>query len=111
MQSLFDDRLGVSASVFNETKSNALQTDPATGLVNLQSSQKQRARGFSASVTGEVVEHFSLTAAYTYIEPKITQDATTPYNTGKQINFVPKNAVSLWGDYNAHDFLPARLPA
>jgi catecholate siderophore receptor len=103
---LFDDRLGISASVFNETKSNALQTDPATGLVNLQSSQKQRARGFSASATGEIFEHFNLTAAYTYIEPKITQDATTPYNTGKQISFVPKNAVSVWGDYNAHDFLP-----
>lgn len=102
---LFDDRLGVSASVFNETKSNALQTDPNTGSIVLQSSQRQRARGFTASLTGEVVEHLNLTAAYTYIEPKITQDATTPYNTGKQITYVPKNAVSVWGDYDAGDYL------
>ena len=26
--------------------------------------------------------------------------------TGKQITFVPKNAVSLWGDYNLGEFVP-----
>jgi len=36
----------------------------------------------------------------------IAQDATTPYNTGKQITFVPKNAASIWGDFNARDLLP-----
>ncbi|MDB5738963.1 MAG: TonB-dependent receptor [Alphaproteobacteria bacterium] len=102
---LFDDQLGVSAAVFNETKSNALQTDPATGTILLQSSQKQRVQGFEASVTGEVLPRLNLTASYTYLSPKITQDLTTPYNQGKQITFVPKNAVSIWGDYNARDFV------
>ena len=32
-------------------------------------------------------------------------DATASFNTGKQITFVPKHAVSVWGDYNAHDLL------
>jgi catecholate siderophore receptor len=103
--SLFDGVLGLTGSLFQVTKSNALQTDPNTGTVLLQSSQKQRVQGFEASATGEVLPHFSLTASYTYLDPKITQDATTPYNNGRQITFVPKNSVSVWGDYNAHDLL------
>jgi catecholate siderophore receptor len=119
------DGIGFTASVFQETKSNALQTDPATGNIDIQSSQKQRVQGFSASVTGEVAPHLSLTAAYTYLNPIITADfstcttaAATPANpaplpvcvaniatVGKQITFVPKNAVSLWADYNARDLL------
>ena len=38
--------------------------------------------------------------------PVIAADATTPYNNGRQITFVPKHAASLWGDYNAGDLLP-----
>src|SRR5262249_28440627 len=33
-------KIGLTASLFHETKSNALQTDPNTGTVLLQSSQK-----------------------------------------------------------------------
>ena len=102
---LFDDALGLTGSLFQVTKSNALQTDPNTGTVLLQSSQKQRVQGFEASATGEVLPHFNLTASYTYLNPVITQDATTPFNIGRQITFVPKNSVSVWGDYNAHDLL------
>lgn len=114
--SVFDGRLGLTAAVFNETKGNALQTDPATGTVSLQSSQKQRVQGVNLSATGEVLPHFNLTAAYTYLSPKIVSDLTcstatppvctpNPATVGRQITFVPKNAVSIWGDYNAGEFI------
>jgi catecholate siderophore receptor len=113
---LFDDRLGLSGALFDETKSNALQTDPNTGTISLQSSQQQRVEGFEASATGEVLPHFNLTAAYTYLNPVIVSDltcsTTTPVvcapNTatiGNQITFVPKNAMSVWGDYNLKDWI------
>ncbi|HEX4271269.1 MAG TPA: TonB-dependent receptor [Rhizomicrobium sp.] len=115
--SLFDDRLGLSGALFDETKSNALQTDPNTGTISLQSSQKQRVQGFEASATGEVLPHFNLTAAYTYLNPVVVSDltcsTTTPVvctpNTatiGNQITFVPKNAISVWGDYNLEKLVP-----
>jgi catecholate siderophore receptor len=109
--------LGVTASLFNETKSNALQTDPATGDIQLQSSQKQRVQGFSTSATGEVLPRLNITAAYTYLNPVIVSDnsvcttttpvvcSANPATVGRQITFVPKHAVSLWADYNAHDLL------
>ncbi len=101
---LFDGALGLSGAVFKETKSNALQIDPATGDVLLQSSQKQRVQGFEGSATGEVVEHLYVTASYTYLDPVVTFDTTT-FNIGKQITFVPKNSASLWVDYNAVELL------
>jgi catecholate siderophore receptor len=115
--SLFDDALGLTASLFNETKSNALQTDPTTGDIQLQSSQKQRVQGFSASATGEVLPHLNLTAAYTYLNPVIVSDnsvcttttpvvcSANPATVGRQITFVPKHAVSVWGDYNLKEFV------
>ena len=108
--------IGFTASLFQETKSNALQTDPTTGDIQLQSSQKQRVQGFTTSVTGEIFEHLSLTAAYTYLNPVIVSDnsvcagtpvvcTANPATVGKQITFVPKHAVSIWADYNARDLL------
>ncbi len=108
--------VGLTAALFNETKSNALQVDPATGDIQLQSSQKQRVQGFSASASGEVIERLNLTAAYTYLNPVIVSDnsvcsgtpavcTANPATVGKQITFVPKHAVSLWLDYNARDLL------
>jgi catecholate siderophore receptor len=108
--------VGLTASLFNETKSNALQIDPTTGDIQLQSSQKQRVQGFSASASGEVIEHLNLTAAYTYLNPVIVSDnsvcsgtpvvcTANPATVGKQITFVPKHAVSFWADYNARDLL------
>ncbi len=117
--------VGLTASLFNETKSNALQVDPATGDIQLQSSQKQRVQGFSTSASGEVLEHLNLIAAYTYLNPVIVSDNSVcstvpatppatgtitncgpnPATVGKQITFVPKHAASVWGDYNARDLL------
>jgi len=114
--SLFDGALGLSGSIFRVQKGNATQIDPVSGEIDLQSSQKQRVQGFEGQVTGEVLPHFNLTVSYTYLDPVITSDLSctgTPTicvpNTvtqGKQITFVPKNAVSLWGDYDAKAWLP-----
>jgi catecholate siderophore receptor len=114
--SLFDGQLGISTAVFNETKSNALQTDPNTGTISLQSSQKQRVQGFEGSVTGEVLPHLNLTASYTYLNPVIVSDLScgtatpvvcvpNPATTGRQIYFVPKHSFSIWSDYNASEFV------
>jgi catecholate siderophore receptor len=114
--SLFDGALGLSGSVFRVQKGNATQVDPVSGEVNLQSSQKQRVQGFEGQVTGEVLPHLNLTVSYTYLDPVITSDLScagtptvcvpNPVTQGRQITFVPKNAVSLWGDYDAKEWLP-----
>ncbi len=114
--SLFDGALGLTGSLFKILKANATITDPVSGLVQLQSGQKQRVQGAEFSATGKLIDDLSVTASYTYLEPVITFDlscSTTapiacnpnPFTIGKQIFFVPKNAASIWVDYNAKSWL------
>jgi catecholate siderophore receptor len=96
-------------------KANAVLTDPTSGDITLQSGQKQRVRGFEASLSGEVVEHLNVSAAYTWLDPVVTQDMvcltgpskcwTNTITTGKPITFLPKHAASVWLDYNAGDLI------
>jgi catecholate siderophore receptor len=114
--SLFNGDLGLSASIFEVKKDNANLVDPVSGDITLQSGQKQRVRGAEFSVTGKITEGFNVLAAYTYLDPKITFDLScggTPtvclpnrFTIGKQINFVPKHAASLWTDVSLGAFAP-----
>lgn len=102
--SLFDGGLGLSGSLFQVTKSNATIRDTDDTVI-VQSGQRQRVRGLELSATGYVTENWSVLASYTYLDPVITDDPVTPYNIGRQITFVPKNAASFWADYKATSLL------
>ena len=112
---LLDGKLGLEVSLFQVKKANATLTDPNTGLITLQSGQKQRVRGLELSATGAITDDLSVLAAYTYLDPIITDDLTcggTPivckpnvFTIGKQIFFVPRHSASLWADYKATPLL------
>ena len=114
--SLLDGGLGLAGSLFIVNKNNALQRDPLTGDIQLQSGQKQRVRGLELSATGAVTKNLSVQAAYTYLDAVITDDLScggTPvvckpnaFTIGKAIFFVPTHAASLWLDYSMADFVP-----
>lgn len=115
--SLLNGQLGVTGSLFQETKANATITDPLSGNVQLQSGQKQRVQGYEVSAIGKLTDDLSLIAAYTYLNPVVTFDLScastaplackpNPYTIGSQITFVPKHAASLWADYSLRDFVP-----
>ena len=113
---LFDGALGLAGSVFKVDKANAALVDPVSGLLTIQSGQKQRVQGVELSVTGKVSDNFNITTAYTYLDPVVTNDLScggtpstckpNPFTIGSQITFVPKHAASLWADYSANDFIP-----
>ncbi len=115
--SLLNGQLGLTGSVFQETKANATITDPASGNVELQSGQRQRVQGYEVSATGRVTGDLSVVAAYTYLNAVVTDDlsctTTAPlvcnrnsYTIGSQISFVPKHAASVWADYRLRNFVP-----
>jgi catecholate siderophore receptor len=110
---VLNNRLSLTAAIFDTKKNNATQTDPSTGFVQVNSGQQQEIKGFELGATGKLTADWSLTVAYTYLDAKIKQDfscTTTapvvckpnPYTIGRQIVFVPKNAASLWTSYDLH---------
>lgn len=104
-------RLWLTASVFDLKKSNATQTDPATGFVQANSGQKQEVKGVELGASGKITPQWAIQAGYTYLDARITEDfscTTTapvtcrlnPYTIGRQVTFVPKNAASIWTTYD-----------
>lgn len=114
--SLLDGALGLTGSLFKVLKDNATTVDPLTGNIDLQSSQKQRVQGLELAASGTILPGLSLTAAYTYLDAVVTGDLTcggtpmlclpNPYTIGTQAAFVPKNALSLWSNWQADAIIP-----
>ena len=115
-KSFFDGALGLSGSVFKVLKSNAVITDPASGLATVQSGERDRVQGVEFSATGQITEQWNIIGAYTFLDSKITSDNScagtpvvcvrNPYTIGTQVIFVPKNAFSLWSSYKLDEFIP-----
>jgi catecholate siderophore receptor len=110
---VLNNRLSLTASIFDIKKTNATQTDPSTGFVQANSGQTQAVKGFELGAAGKLTPDWSLTVGYTYLDARIKQDfsCTTaapvvckpnPYTIGRQVVFVPKNAASLWTSYDLH---------
>ncbi|MBI1329988.1 MAG: TonB-dependent receptor [Alphaproteobacteria bacterium] len=111
---LLDGALGLTASLFQVTKGNAVQVDPTSGIIETQSGEKQRVRGLELSATGQIAEGLSLQAAYTYLDSETLQSFScgggvcnpNPYIIGMPVIFVPKNSASLWTTYELGDLAP-----
>lgn len=99
--------LTLTASLFQTTKNNATQRDPASGDTVLQSGQRQRIRGIELGAVGRPMPFWTVTANYTHLDSKILSDlscsTTAPisclpnrFTIGRQVINVPKNAFSLW---------------
>ncbi len=110
---VFNNRLSLTAAIFDTKKNNATQADPSTGFVQINSGQTQEVKGFELGATGRLTRDWTITVGYTYLDAKIKQDfscTTTapvvckpnPYTIGRQVVFVPKNAATLWTSYDLH---------
>ncbi len=100
--SLADDRLLVSAAVYQLEQSNRAYSDPehegffiAAGTVE--------ARGGEFEVSGKIASNWSLSAGYSYTESKTTKDAN-PNSEGRAFQpIIPKHAFKAWTNYEFED--------
>ena len=133
--SVAQGRLGLTGSIFQVKKDNALQTDPSTGFIQAQSGERQRIRGVELGATGRITRAWSVNAAYAYIDAEIresfsncTVPAASPTgaptnvvcavgvtaaipvpNTvavGRQVTFTPKHSASFWTTYDLKAVVP-----
>lgn len=98
---VMDDRLSLTAAIFETKKSDARSTDPVTGDVSLSGSN--RVRGFELSAAGSITPKWDIWAGFTYLDPKVLnyRNGDNDYS-GKQIKFVAKQSASLWTTYKVH---------
>ncbi|TCZ60842.1 TonB-dependent receptor [Roseicella aquatilis] len=105
--SVLDNRLGLYGALYRIDKGNAFVTDPVSNTVT-QSGDEQRNQGIELGVTGQITDNWFLSANYTAMDSETTRSSTAA-NVGKRVQFVPKNAASVWTTYEAFRETPYQL--
>ncbi|MCB5363819.1 TonB-dependent siderophore receptor [Pusillimonas sp. CC-YST705] len=99
---VFDEKLSLTAAIFQTEKTDARSTDPLTGNVSLSGSN--RVRGLDLGAAGAITPNWNVWAGYSYLDPKIkTYRSGANIFDGNQIKFVAKHSATLWSTYK---FLP-----
>ena len=96
---LFDERLSLTAAVFETKKTNARTSDPLEpDVVTLDG--KNRVRGFELGAAGALTDRWDLWAGYTYLNAKLLSYRNGQNNyAGKRMKFIPKHSATLWTTY------------
>ncbi|HEY9270353.1 TonB-dependent siderophore receptor [Achromobacter sp.] len=99
---VFDERLSLTAAVFETRKTDARSSDPITGDVTLSGSN--RVRGIELGVAGSITPKWQVWGGYSYMDPKVTsyQSGGSDFS-GNQMKFIARQSASLWTTYK---FLP-----
>ena len=110
--SALQNRLGITGSVFQVTKDNALYTDPTTGDL-VATGERQRVQGIEAGLTGQITPAWNIMLAYALMGSEVLT-STTAANIGNKVQGVAHNNLSLWTTYNLSTLIntgPGRLTA
>ncbi|HDG1667546.1 ferrichrome porin FhuA [Kluyvera ascorbata] len=89
----------ITAAAYHLTKTNTLTTDPNNANLQVPSGEV-RSQGFEFEAKAAVNANINVTASYTYTDAEYTKDTNLKGNNVEQ---VPQNMASLWGDYTFHD--------
>lgn len=93
---LLDERLSVSAAVFDMKKTNAKVT-VATGVMDTVGTQ--RIRGFEIGVAGALTRQWNVSAGYTRLDSELSDPGPQSADKGKRFPNTPKDSFSLWTTY------------
>lgn len=95
---LFDDRLTVTASLYDLRRRNIIVADPIDPDLSRQSGE-QRSRGLEIEATGRPLRNLQFSAFYSYIDAEVTKD-TDPAYVGDRLPLAPRHSASIWTRYN-----------
>ncbi|WP_414551043.1 TonB-dependent siderophore receptor [Anabaena sp. CCY 0017] len=92
-----NDRLSVTAALFDLTQTNVAETDPNNPDFSILVGEV-RSRGLELQMAGKVTDNFSLIAAYTLLDAEVTKNTTGLQGN----NFVnsPSNSFGLYAKYD-----------
>lgn len=93
-QSLLDDRLDFTASIFQITRQNVLTADPQDPANFSIATGEQRSRGLELELVGRLTSTWQVLAAYTLLDAKVTRDNVIP--VGQHLVGAARNSGSVW---------------
>jgi len=95
---LMDDRLLLSAAVYQIEQTNRLISPPEDTTIYLQAG-KVRARGIEAEITGQILPGWRVNGGYTYTRTKYLEDVQPQYEGLSLTPIIPKHMVKAFTNY------------
>ncbi len=99
---LANDRLLLSAAVYQITQDNRLFNDPNLPTVVFQIG-KVRARGVEVEASGEILPGWRVNGGYSFTRTKYLEDATTSLEGISLLPVIPEHMVKLFSNYAPKD--------
>ncbi|KQN37157.1 hypothetical protein ASG37_04370 [Sphingomonas sp. Leaf407] len=100
--SLMNDRLLLSAAVYQITQSNRLINDPNEPTIVFQTG-KVRARGIEAEASGEILPGWRINGGYSYTKTEYLEDANPVLEGLSLLPVIPEHMVKLFTNYAPKD--------
>lgn len=98
---VLDGRTGLTAAAFSIDKKNSFTIDPVTGEIVSgfsDAGQGRRVQGFELGASGKITDSWSVTAAYAYLDGKVTR--TRDGTVGNAAPATPRNNFTIWTSYD-----------
>ncbi len=92
---VLDQRLSLSAALFQTDKTNARTIDPADPDQLTVLDGEQRVQGFELGISGDILPWWHVYGGYTYLDSEVTS-SKDPAEVGKTLAHTPQNSFSLW---------------
>ena len=103
----FAPSLSFTTAVYRLDRTNTRATDPNDPTRIIQTGS-QRTHGYEASLTGEIVRHWTVVGGYAYQDAYVSS-ATVSAAAGATVAQVPHHTFSLWNNFQIHPRLSAGL--
>jgi iron complex outermembrane recepter protein len=99
---VFQDRVNLTASVYDMTKTNILERDPTPGAPSNWRVPigEVNSRGFEFEASGQINSAWSLSANYAYNDTKVTDAGPFGDAIGSRFPNAPRHKTGLWTRYN-----------
>lgn len=99
---LFEQRLSLTASVYDITKTNVLERDPRPGVPTnwLLPIGEVQSRGVELDVSGQITADWSVSANYAYNDAKVSQAGQFGDAIGSRFPNAPHHKGGAWTRYN-----------
>ena len=98
--SLMDDKLRLTASVYELTRKNVMTFESLVARLN----GEEQTRGVDISATMQFIQGMNVLASYSYMDSEIVDDNSASLsNEGNTPFSVPENKARVWGSYEFQD--------
>jgi catecholate siderophore receptor len=95
---VLNNRLSLTAAIFDTTKTNAREPDPTNSLLDVLAGN-ERVNGTQLGIRGHLTSRWEVLSSYAYLDGKVVSLSYYPAAVGAQLANVPRDTFNFWNTF------------